>query len=93
MAMTTMKFIGDRLAVMLLGMCVGHPHINGSGAELEELDNVYDDAVYCYDWLPWGWRPGLCTNCLFDFSKRPAIPVDDTYECPDCCCLQIRMGQ
>lgn len=82
------------IALAILGILLGHPQMSnfdtGSGGELEDLDNTYDDLAYHRRWLPWDWKPGLCINCC---SKLKAL--DDTSgarECHYCGWLQSDMS-
>lgn len=47
----------NSLALAIIGICIGHPKImqfdTGSGGDLEELDNAFDEAAYIRDWQDW----------------------------------------
>lgn len=62
----------NALSLSILGALLGHPAMGrfdtGSGGELEELDNAFDDSAYMRDWRPWEWKPGLCINCCHEFK-------------------------
>lgn len=72
----------NALALAILGVCLGHPKMGafdtGSGGELEELDNAFDDSAYHRDWRPWGWEPGLCINCC---HKLGPLMIDECERC------------
>ncbi len=76
----------DALALSILGVMLGHPKMGafdrGSGGQLEELDNVFDDYAYDRGWRPWDWEPGLCINCCHD------LKLDQFDECEHCGWLQ-----
>lgn len=76
----------NALSLSILGALLGHPAMGrfdaGSGGELEELDNVFDDYAYDHAWRPWGWEPGLCINCCHD------LKLDQFDECEQCGWLQ-----
>jgi hypothetical protein len=75
--------IMNALSLSILGALLGHPAMGrfdtGSGGELEELDNAFDDSAYMRDWRPWEWEPGLCVNCCHKVNSN---------ECDQCGWLQ-----
>lgn len=82
----------EAVTLSLLGVCLGHPAMTNkelgypkeTWQELEELDNVFDDAAYSRDWIPWEWEPGLCINCLAPFKDA------GSGDCMQCGWLQGR---